>query len=157
MNLPDSDLTANESAGPPNESSQTLTVTSVGNASHGKVTLVCRNITCTLSADYNGPDSFPYTVTDNGTTAGIADPKSATGTVNLTVSEVNDAPVANVEGKNATEDTVLNFPASDLTANDSAGPANESSQTLTVTAVGNASHGTVTLVNGIITYTPAYA
>src|SRR3989442_2513844 len=43
--------------------------------------------------------------------------------------------VANADSKSTNEDTTLNFAASDLTANDSAGPANESGQTLTVTSV----------------------
>src|SRR2546429_1723299 len=45
------------------------------------------------------------------------------------------------------EDTALTFAASTLTTNDSSGPANESGQTLTVTAVAAtaASHGTVSL------------
>ena len=37
--------------------------------------------------------SFDYTVTDNGTTNGASDPKTATGHVSFTVNAVNDAPV----------------------------------------------------------------
>ena len=39
----------------------------------------------TPDADYNGPDSFTYTITDNGTTNGQPDPKSAVATVNVIV------------------------------------------------------------------------
>src|SRR5437660_6023716 len=92
-------------------------------------------VTYTPDANYNGPASFTYSVCDNGTTNGAADPKCATGTVNVTVTEVNDDPSASNDSKSTSEDTTLNFPASDLTANDSAGPANESGQTLTVTSV----------------------
>jgi hypothetical protein len=101
----------------------------------------------TPAANYYGADSFTFKVNDGTVDSEVA-------TVSITVAEVNDPPTANADIKNATENTELNFPAGDLTANDSAGPANESDQTLTVTAVGNASHGTVTLVNGTITYTP---
>src|SRR5262249_43523181 len=53
------------------------------------------------------------------------------------------------------ENTTLVFPASDLTANDSAGPG-ESGQVLTVTAVsgGVNTHGAVSLSNGMVTYAP---
>ena len=52
--------------------------------------------------------------------------RATTGTVNVTVTEVNDAPTAVADSKTIAEDGTLSFPASDLTANDSAGPANES-------------------------------
>src|SRR5439155_743044 len=98
-----------------------------------------------------------YQVCDNGTTNGAADPKCTTGTVNVTVTEVNDDPSASSDSKSTSEDTTLNFPASDLTTNDSAGPANESSQTLTVTSVtpNVNTHGTVLLSGGTVTYSPA--
>jgi hypothetical protein len=88
-------LTTNDSSGPANESSQARTVTAVQAtaSTHGTVTLSLGNVTYTPDANYNGPASFTYTVTDNGTTHGSADPKTDTGTVNVTVTEVNDAPV----------------------------------------------------------------
>ena len=94
-------------------------------------------------------------MTDNGTTNGVADPKSGNGTVNVTVTEVNEDPAATDDAVNAAEDTPLVFAASTLTANDNAGPG-EGTQTLTVTGVSAASSqgGTVTLVSGNITYTP---
>ncbi len=151
-------LTTNDSAGPANESGQTLTVTAVSATSTqgGTVTLVAGTITYTPPVNFNGTDTFTYTVTDNGTTNGGADPQSAVGTVTVTVTEVNDAPVATDDATAATEDTPLAFAAATLTTNDSAGPANESSQTLTVTGVSatSAQGGTVTLVAGTITYTP---
>ena len=85
---------ANDSTGPANESGQTLTITAVGTASHGTVAITNggTDLTYTPAADYNGPDSFTYTITDNGTTKGVADPKSDTATVTITVTAVNDAP-----------------------------------------------------------------
>src|SRR5207247_1777209 len=145
-----SDLVGNDSKGPANESGQTLTVTAAGNASNGSVSLVSGQITFTPAANFNGAASFDYTVSDDGTTNGVADAKSDTGTVNVTVSEVNDAPTAVDDGKSTAEDAVLSFAASDLVGNDSRGPANESGQTLTVTAAGNASNGSVSLVSGQI-------
>ncbi|PYS65240.1 MAG: hypothetical protein DMF74_04475, partial [Acidobacteria bacterium] len=159
LNFPASDLTANDSAGPANESGQTLTVSSVTPtaSTHGTVSLSAGTVSYMPDADYNGSASFEYQVCDNGTSNGSPDSKCATGTVNVTISETNDNPVANADSKSTNEDTSLNFPASDLTTNDSAGPANESSQTLTVTSVTpNANtHGTVSLSGGTVSYTPA--
>jgi hypothetical protein len=69
---------------------------------------------------------------------------------------VNQAPVPLDDPKSAVEDTPLVFAASTLTSNDSQG-AGESGQTLTVTAVTAtaSTHGTVQLVSGTVTYTPA--
>src|SRR5205085_1376935 len=103
------DQRKNDGTGPANESSQTLTVTAVGAASHGTVSFTGTSVTYTPAADYNGPDSFTYTITDNGTTNGAADPKSATATVNVTVTEVNDTPVAANDSKSTAEDTALTF------------------------------------------------
>jgi VCBS repeat-containing protein len=151
------DLTANDSAGPANESSQALTITGVTNAVGGAVSIVSGHIEFTPSADFNGTASFDYTVTDNGTTNGAPDPKSAVGHASFTVTEVNDPPVATDDVlSSVAEDSgmrVIQF--SDLTANDSAGPANESSQTLTVTNVTNAVGGSVSIVSGHIEFTPS--
>ena len=67
------------------------------------------NITFTADANYNGPVSFSYTISDgNGGTA--------TATVSITVSAVNDAPVANDDNATTDEDTAVNI---DVLANDS--------------------------------------
>ncbi|HEY8183272.1 MAG TPA: Ig-like domain-containing protein [Thermoanaerobaculia bacterium] len=158
LTFPASDLTTNDSTGPANESGQTLTVSSVApNANtHGNVSLVSGQVTYTPDANFNGPASFTYQVCDNGVTAGLSDSRCATGTVNVTVNPVNDPPAAVGDAKNTNEDTALVFASSDLTANDAAGPANESGQSLTVTTVAsNANtHGSVALAGGQITYTP---
>lgn len=151
--FPAGDLLANDSPGPADESAQTLTVVSVSSVSSegGTVSLSGGTITFTPKAGFIGADSFTYTVNDNGTPVA-----SATGTVNVTVNEVNQPPVAGDDTKLADEDAVLSFPAADLLSNDSPGPANESSQTVTVTAVDShsAKGGSVALSGGTITYTP---
>ena len=105
--------------------------------------------TYTPAPDFFGNDSFTYRVDDGTRSSGIAK-------VTLVVLPVNDAPVAGDDAKTTNDNTTLVFPASDLLANDVAGPANESDQTLTVTAVipGATTHGTVSLAGGIITYVP---
>ena len=73
LSFPASDLTANDSAGPANESGQTLTVISVDpitGQTHGSVSLVAGTVTYTPDADFNGLAKFDYTVQDNGTTNG---------------------------------------------------------------------------------------
>lgn len=77
-----------------------LTVTAVGEASHGTVALVNGQITFTPDADYNGPASFSYTVSD-----GKGGMDSATVAVN--VAPVNDAPVAADDTLSMDEDSAL--------------------------------------------------
>ena len=94
----------------------------------------------TPTADYNGPASFQYTVEDNGTTNGVADPKtSGPATASFNITEVNDAPTAvNDTLSNVAEDSGPRaIPFATLTGNDSKGPANESGQTLIVKTVSN--------------------
>jgi parallel beta-helix repeat protein len=97
---------------------------------------------------FNGTDTFTYYAND-----GLANSNLAT--VTITVTPVNQPPVANPDTVSATEDTPLGIPASVLLANDTPGPPNESGQTLTLIAVGNAVHGTVALLGGTVTFTPA--
>ncbi len=148
-------LTGNDSPGP-NESSQTLTITDVQSSSGGTASIVNGQVEFVPSLNYNGSGSFQYTVTDNGTTAGAADPKSSTASVAFTITEVNDVPVAANDSLSAINEdsgtrTIL-FSA--LTGNDSPGPANESSQTLTVTSVSAAFGGTVSIVSGRVEFVP---
>ncbi|HZE68365.1 MAG TPA: Ig-like domain-containing protein [Pyrinomonadaceae bacterium] len=159
LNFAAADLTGNDSPGPANESGQTLNVVAVmlNPDTHGSVSLLAGQITYTPAANYNGPASFDYQVCDDGTTNGAPDSKCATASVNLTVTGVNDVPIAGTDTKTTAEDSQLSFPAGDLLVNDSAGPANESDQTLTVTSVSsNANtHGTVFLNSGQVSFTPA--
>src|SRR5262249_23031172 len=74
-------------------------ITSVTQGSNGSVSFAANGvITYTPNANYNGTDTFTYTVTSGGTT------ETATITVNIT--PVNDAPVNTVPGAPSTaEDT----------------------------------------------------
>ncbi len=92
-----SDLATNDSAGPANENLQVLTVTNVSATgdTHGSVSLSTGTITYSPDTNYNGPASFTYQVCDNGTTNGAPDAKCTTGTVNVTVTAVNDPPTLN--------------------------------------------------------------
>src|SRR5439155_302953 len=71
-------LLANDLKGPANESNQNLSITAVGSAVGGTVNISGGFVIFTPTADYNGPASFVYTLTDDGTTNGVADPKTST-------------------------------------------------------------------------------
>ncbi|HEX8143594.1 MAG TPA: DNA/RNA non-specific endonuclease [Pyrinomonadaceae bacterium] len=127
-----------------------LTYTIVTPPSHGSLTGTGATLNYLPDQDYFGPDSFTFKVNDGGMDSNVA-------TVNINVTAINDTPVAANDGKNTAEDAPLSFSATDLTVNDTAGPANESAQTLTVTSVTTTpdTHGTAALNAGQITYTPA--
>ncbi len=112
-------------------------VTGVTQASNGVVTFDANgDVTYTPSADFNGPDSFTYTVT---TAAGDTE----TATVNVTVNQVED-----IEADAATtdEDTDVNV---DVLGNDDFASA------ASVTAVTQGASGTVSInPNGTINYAP---
>ena len=148
------DLIANDIKGPANESGQTLTLESVGNAVNGTVEMNAGVITFTPDENFNGDASFTYTVFDDGTTNGDPEHLSDTGTVQITVTAVNDDPVAVGDRKTRSKNTPLTFPSSDLTANDTDDDVDDE---ITVTSVAEATAlgGTAVLNNdGVITYTP---
>jgi PKD repeat protein len=94
-------MIANDSPGVgPGESAQTLQVTAISATSQagGTVVLAGSVVTYTPPAGFYGSDSFTYTIQDNGTTNGQPDPKTAVGTVMLTVNFVNKLPVASAGG-----------------------------------------------------------
>ncbi|MCV7221205.1 cadherin-like domain-containing protein, partial [Mycolicibacterium elephantis] len=75
-----------------------LSVTTVGSADNGTVTLTDGVITYTPDADFHGTDSFTYTIADgNGGTA--------TAAVYVTVNPVNDAPEAEDDAVTVDEDS----------------------------------------------------
>jgi hypothetical protein len=150
-------LTANDSVGPTNEDSQTLTIIGVSNPVGGTVVLNGSNVEFTPSANFNGLAGFDYTVRDDGTTGGSNDFKMDTGTVTFDVTEVNDAPVAVDDAlSSVAEGSVTRvIPFASLTSNDSKGPANENGQTLTITDVSNPVGGTVVLNGANVEFTPS--
>src|SRR5207249_9618365 len=77
----------------------TLVVSGVGTAAHGTTAInPDKTITYTPAANYNGSDTFSYTIGDgHGGTA--------TATVSLTITAVNDAPVAADQAVATDEDT----------------------------------------------------
>jgi len=98
-------------------------------------------VTYDPNADFNGSDSFTYTVEDN---TGIL---SNEATVAITVTAVNDAPVA----VDDTDSTTVNIAkVIDVLANDT----DVDGDALTVTGVTNGTNGAVTNNGSSVTYTP---
>ncbi|MCA9224440.1 MAG: tandem-95 repeat protein, partial [Planctomycetales bacterium] len=171
-------LTANDTPGPQNESSQTLTLTSVNVVSLNGVpapqslTINSGSFTYTPPADFNGQVILQYTVTDNGTSRSVADPLANSGLITLTVNKINDPPVIGADTRVATEDLALQISASSLIDNDLVGPATATDEVLEgqvlafagivtpagqVGTVGTTTRGGTISYNsttGIILYTP---
>ena len=118
-----------------------LTVDSVTQGSNGTVTNNGTDVVYTPDADYCGDDSFTYTVSDgNG--------GSDTAMVSVTVTCVNDAPVANDDSAATDEDTAVTI---DVLANDS----DVEGDGLTAVLDTGPSNGSLTLnADGSFTYTP---
>ena len=95
-------------------------------------------VTYTPHANYNGPDSFTYKVSDGQANSNIA-------TVTITVSPVNDAPVALSFEVELQENSSVEFT---LLASDVDG------DTLTFSFVSGTAHGTLNCAGVICTYTP---
>ena len=156
-------ILANDAPASPVESGETLTVSSFDatTTEGGTVVLSGTNLIYTPPQDYFGPDSFTYVALNNGTTYGFPDPREATGVVNISVTAVNQPPIAVDQDLTSVLPTVtegtsgVNIPVSDLLANDSPGPANESGQSLTVIGVANPVGGSVTLSGNQVQFTPA--
>ncbi|MBZ2170427.1 Ig-like domain-containing protein, partial [Marinobacter sp. F4216] len=119
----------------------TPTLTGVTNGSNGSVSfLPDGTITYTPDANFNGNDSFTYTITSGGVTE--------TGTVNVTVNAVTDL-TAQDDSVSVDEDTTLN---STVAGNDST----TSGGTLSYALATDVSNGSLTLnTDGSFTYTPA--
>ncbi|MBA3463651.1 MAG: tandem-95 repeat protein [Deltaproteobacteria bacterium] len=134
--IPASALTGNDT----DVDGDTVTVTAVSGATNGTVSLTGGNVTFTPPADYNGPASFTYTISD-GTL-------SSTATVTLTIAAVNDAPLAFDDTLTTNEDVqvVANIGINDI---DIDGPA------LTASTLVAPTNGTVTYVGTMATYVPS--
>ena len=119
-----------------------LTASVVTNPAHGTLTLNANgSYTYTPTANYNGTDSFTYRVSDGSL-------NSNTATVSITITAVNDAPVAG----NDTITVLLNTSTRiDVRANDSDVDGNP----LTTSVVTGPAHGTVTVnADGSLQYNP---
>ncbi len=153
------------SAGPPNESGQTLTflVTGDTNAalfSAGPSISSTGVLTFTPAANANGTAAITIVLKDDGGTANGGVDTSAPQTFNINVTAVNDAP-SFTKGPDVT--VLENAPAQTINpwaTAISAGPANESGQTVHFNITGNTnpslfSAAPAVSAAGVLTFTPA--
>ena len=136
LDLAAADLLAND------DGSGMLEITAVDSPVNGAVTLSGSTITFTPAAELSGAASFVYTVEAGG--------ESSTATVRLTVTAVDDPPVAADDGVAMVEDTVRILDGGDLFGND----VDVDSDVLTLTAVDSPVNGTAVLAGGNISFTP---
>ena len=117
-----------------------------GGAAHGTVTMnPDGTYTYTPAANYNGSDVFTYKLCD-------ADNDCSTATVTITITPVDDVPIAVNDVITTNEDTPVTGNAA---SNDT--PSGDCANTWSLVGTnGGAQHGTVVMnANGTYTYTPA--
>ena len=121
----------------------TLTISAVGKPQFGAATTDGKSVTYTPSANFTGTDTFSYVVSDGKGGTGA-------GSVTVTVSGpggVNRVPTAG-------NDTVVTTPGSAVTIDVLANDADPDGDALMITIDGPPSHGSATVANGKIVYTP---
>ena len=120
----------------------TLTVTAAGDPPRGSATFTASKVTYTPDPEVCGPpaDVFSYTIDDgHGHTA--------TGAISVTINCANDTPSAVDDAAATPEDTPVTI---QVLANDT----DPDGDTLSLTAVGTASHGTASANGAAVVYTP---
>ena len=126
--------------------SRPLTITGVSAALHGTVTVINGGalLSYTPTPLYYGADTFTYNLADS---LGVTD---SSITVSITINRINHNP--QVVADTATVYVNSSNNPVNVTANDSYWP--DLPKTLTVTALTQPGHGTVTLTYGQVLYTP---
>lgn len=123
----------------------TLTVSVATPPAHGSLTTPGGILTYTPTLNYFGPDSFTYQVSDG-------ESSSSPATVSLTVTPVNDAPLAGNDFQIAAEDLPISIPTPGVLSNDS----DVEGASLSAVTPSQPSHGDVLLdADGSYDYLPA--
>ena len=141
----DTPVTGNLLANDTDAESDPLTVTSFSQPSPavGSIAIYSNgDFTFTPAANWNGAVQAWYRAFD-GT-------MSTQGWINITVTPVNDLPVATKDAASGTEDMKVVLTSAVLTANDT----DVEGSALTVDAVTNATGGTAVVESGTVTFTP---
>ena len=152
------------SAGP-NEAGQTVAFnvtanTNVALFSAGPAVSPTGVLTYTPAANANGTATITLVLQDNGGTANGGVDTSATQTFTITVNAVNDAPAFTVGSNQVVDEDAGAQTVNPWAAGISAGPANESGQTVAFNITGNTNAalfgaGPAVSPTGVLTYTPA--
>ena len=118
-----------------------VAVTAVSAPFHGSAAVIGNRVQYAPAPDYHGPELVTYTLTD-------ADGDTASATVVITVTPVNDVPVAQDDTAAVAEDGAVELA---VLANDTIGDAPAS-----VSALGPPAHGSAAVgADGTVLYTPA--
>ncbi len=122
-----------------------LTIVNNTNPENGSIEIDgSGNFTYTPNTNFNGTDSFDYTISDGNGGTSIA-------TVTINVNPVNDAPIASDDEYSVNEDETLTIPASGVLGDDS----DIDGDALTSILVDGPSNGSLTLNDdGSFSYTP---
>lgn len=113
--------------------SDPLTYTVVVSPAHGLLSGTAPNLTYTPDANYNGPDSFTFKANDS-----LVDGNTAT--ISISVTAVNDAPVAVADAYTVMESKTLTVAAPGVKGNDT----DVEHDPLTAIKVTDPAHGTLT-------------
>ncbi|XQF93031.1 tandem-95 repeat protein [Pseudoalteromonas espejiana] len=135
----DNATTVNVIANDTDIENDTLTITTVS-ADIGSADIVGNQVQYTPQADNNGTATVTYTISDGNA--------ASSGTLNITITSVNDAPIANADTATILEDaaaTNINVLANDTDVEN---------DTLSISAV-SATSGSVTSSGTDVIYTPA--
>jgi endonuclease G len=116
-----------------------LTFTFVNQPAHGVLSGSGPNFTYTPAPNFHGSDSFTYRLNDGGTK------DSNTATVNISITEVNDAPTANSQSVTTNSNTPVGII---LTGNDL------ETENLVFEVTVNPAHGSLSGSGANLTYTP---
>ncbi|MCY2990952.1 MAG: Ig-like domain-containing protein [Planctomycetota bacterium] len=152
------ELTKNDLPGPlPQEASQHVRIVSSGFGvpSHGSLYYDGVKLIYTPNANWNGTDTFSYTIDDGDPTS------TAQGTVSIMVTPVDDPPTAGNDAISTTENTPVTVSWATLKINDIPGPPDEvtagQSVRLQPSGFGTPAHGSVSYdaPNAKVIYTPA--
>ena len=125
--------------------SPTFTFTIVSGPAHGTLSGTGANRTYEPNADFNGSDSFTFRANDGSQDSNVS-------TVHITITAVNDAPVATNDAYSTDSNTTLNVSVPGVLENDN----DVDSLSLTVEVVTSTANGTLTLnPDGSFSYDPA--
>ena len=119
--------------------SDALTFAVVAQPTHGALTGTAPNLTYTPASNFHGADSFTFKAND-----GVLD--SAAATVSITVTHVNQAPVASSQSASVDENSEVNV---------TLGASDVDNDTLTFAVVGAPTNGSLSGIPPDLTYTPA--
>ena len=118
-----------------------LSLALVNTASHGTTAISGSSAVYTPSLNYYGSDSFTYEISDGH--GGFA-----TGSVSITINQINDLPTAVADTANTDKNTPVTI---SVLSNDS----DPDGDTLSIASVGSPAHGTAVISGSSVVYTPS--